>query len=120
VAPEYAAYIEAHRERRRLEQQCAQQQALAAREAAQQAAAMLARSLGVSRVYLFGSLARGTFGSRSDIDLAVEGLAPGKLVDALGIVECNRRFEFDIVPLDAARPEVAEAVRRDGVQLWPH
>jgi predicted nucleotidyltransferase len=116
---EYHDFIAAHRERRQREQERARKREELAHKAAEEAAEQLALNLGVTGVYLFGSLARGQFGSRSDIDLAVEGLVPGKLVDALGIVERNRAFEFDVLPLDAVRPEVAEAVRREGIRLWP-
>ncbi len=119
MAADYSDYIDAHRAQRRLEHERTRQRAHWARIAAHEAAEKLARTLGVRRVYLFGSLARGTFAMRSDIDLAVEGLAPGKLVEATSVVQTNETFEFDVVPLDAMRPGFAEAVQRDGVQLWP-
>ncbi|HEX9576951.1 MAG TPA: nucleotidyltransferase domain-containing protein, partial [Myxococcales bacterium] len=68
---------------------------------------------------LFGSLARGRFHERSDIDLAVEGLPPGKLTDAMAIAEEGSHFQFGIVPLEAAFDYIRAAVGREGIQLWP-
>ena len=58
------------------------------RQQAEQAAAacssVLKERFGASKVYLFGSVAgHSPWHSRSDIDLAVEGLAPEKYVPAL-------------------------------------
>ncbi len=119
VPNDFSQYISAYRERRTREQQLVSERALRARAAAEVAAEKLGMQLGVGRVFLFGSLARGTFSLRSDIDLAVEGLAAGMLVDALAVAEEHCAFSVDVLPLDAARPEVADAVRLEGIQLWP-
>ena len=56
------------------------------------------KALGASRVILFGSLARGDAGKRSDLDLIVVLDAPGRFLDRVGLVDDALR-ERD-VPLD--------------------
>ncbi len=51
---------------------------------AREAASLLKADFGAERVCLFGSLARGTFRSKSDIDLAVEGLPEREFFRAAG------------------------------------
>jgi len=119
VPGDYSQFVAAHRERRLLEQQRAVKSAELAWQAAREAADRLVARLGVSRVLLFGSLARDAFTAHSDIDLAVEGLTAGMLVDAQAIAEDNCPFSIDVLPLDAARPDVANTIRREGVVLWP-
>jgi predicted nucleotidyltransferase len=112
-------YMQAHRARREAAAVEAVARALEARAAAVTAAQRLGERLGVRRVVLFGSLARGRFHERSDIDLAVEGLPPGKLTDAMAIAEEGSHFQFGIVPLEAAFDYIRAAVGREGIQLWP-
>jgi predicted nucleotidyltransferase len=119
VPEDFEQFVAAHRERRERDQQLAAELALHARQAAQNVADSLVARFGVTRVLLMGSLARGAFTLRSDIDLAVEGLAPGLLVDALAVAEQGCPFPIDVVPLDAVRPEMAESIRREGIALWP-
>lgn len=45
------------------------------------------RALGAKRVILFGSLARGDVGKRSDLDLIVVLDAPGRFLDRLALVD---------------------------------
>jgi uncharacterized protein len=86
--------------------------------AARSAAAALRRSGGATRVVVFGSLVRGTFSYRSDIDLAVDGVAPSELLKAWTAAEdAAADFAVDLVPIAAARPWVAEVLARDGVEL---
>jgi predicted nucleotidyltransferase len=56
---------------------------------------------GASRVVLFGSLAKGTFGEHSDIDLAVDGMSP-KARDALAeeLEALAAPFLLDVVPME--------------------
>ena len=56
------------------------------------------KALGARRVILFGSLARGDVGKRSDLDLIVVLDAPGRFLDRLALVDEALR-ERD-VPLD--------------------
>ena len=56
------------------------------------------KALGATRVILFGSVARGEVGKRSDLDLIVVLDAPGRFLDRLALVDEALR-ERD-VPLD--------------------
>jgi len=70
---------------------------------------LLKERFGVERVILFGSAAgRGGWHGRSDIDLAVEGLAPEKFFAAYAACHdvLPRGLEIDLVPLERAYPEM--------------
>ena len=87
--------------------------------AAQRCGQILVRRFGASRVYLFGSLtgrAATPFGPRSDIDLAVEGLAPECYWEALGAVEAElpRGRRMDLVRLEDAHSALRERVLCSG------
>ncbi|RME28721.1 MAG: nucleotidyltransferase domain-containing protein, partial [Deltaproteobacteria bacterium] len=77
-----------------------------------------AARFGIKRVYLFGSLAWGGVHSRSDVDLATEGLKP---VDRASFAaELSRKvgMDIDVVLLESAPPELKERVVRDGEILY--
>jgi len=70
---------------------------------------MLVREFGASRVYLFGSLARGDqFYERSDVDLAVDGIAPGRFFKAWSAAGVDPEVSIELVDLD----EVGEPMRK--------
>jgi len=118
--PAFVSYATA--DRAELERERALLPALAAvqtRAAANAGAARIAERFDMTRIYLFGSLARSAFRAESDIDLAVEGLAPGQLVDALGAAEHGCPFRVHVLPLEPARPELAAMIRAEEVVLWP-
>ena len=82
-------------------------------------ARLLKEEFGVRRVFVFGSLVAGArFHSRSDIDLAVEGLDPSVYwradcrLEALG-----GDLEIDLVDLRTAPAHLATRIRRDGKEL---
>ena len=79
---ELRPYIEGLRARREAERRAAEERAATANVVARRCAEHLRGRFGVTRVILFGSLARGEFHSTSDIDLAVEGLPPDQLFRA--------------------------------------
>jgi predicted nucleotidyltransferase len=88
------------------------------RQQAQQAAEVCIRVLkeqfGVRQVYLFGSLAgQSPWHSRSDIDLAVEGLAPDKYIPALSTLWglLPEGLELDLITLETAPPELVARVK---------
>jgi predicted nucleotidyltransferase len=98
-----AEYIEAYRERWAEAEASRQARALRARRAAEHLAAVLRDRFGARRVLLVGSLAHGTFRAGSDIDLAVEGLAPALLFRAGAVLEREADgFAVDLVPLEDA------------------
>jgi predicted nucleotidyltransferase len=76
------------------------------------------KKLGGKRVILFGSLATGTFGKDSDVDIAVEGLSVDAYFKALGILEETLdNVTFDLVDMKEALPSVIKRIEREGVQL---
>jgi uncharacterized protein len=84
-----------------------------------QAAVELKRRFAVSRVLLFGSLADEVwFTSDSDVDLAVEGLAPHDYWAAWRTVEeIITDREVDLVDLEAASGALQQAIIRYGLEL---
>ena len=77
------------------------------------------RAHGVRQLLLFGSVARGTAGPASDVDLAAEFDRP---VGLFALVRLRRFLEellgrrVDLVPMDGLRPEVRSAVLREGLR----
>lgn len=122
VPDEWQPYIEAWRQRRRRQQAELEQRTRHAYEAARQCAIYLAEQWGVRRVYLFGSLAGWHKPhAQSDIDLAAEGLPPGKEYFRI-LVELWQYLpegvELDLVPLEEAYPQLRERIMREGMLLY--
>lgn len=91
----------------------------AARAEAQRLAQILADDFGVKRVYLFGSFAWG-FETRpdSDIDLAVEGLPPGKFVFAYTRLERATRYKLDLASLEDLPSRLHNRVLKSGLRIY--
>ena len=77
----------------------------------------LLSSRGVTRVWLFGSLAWGDAHEASDIDLAVEGLDADAELAALGELLGRAKAPVDLVRLEDAPAALAERIRREGRRL---
>lgn len=78
-------------------------------EAAEACIRLLKERFGARRVILFGSLVgQGPWHEQSDIDLAVEGLAPEEFFPAYSACRdlLPRGLELDLVPLEDAYPEM--------------
>jgi predicted nucleotidyltransferase len=88
-----------------------------ARADASRIAAMLRRDFGVTRVVLFGSLARGRFLPDSDIDLAVEGLAATALFAALAQASELSQAPVDLKPLEDLDPHFKGRVLATGEDI---
>lgn len=85
---------------------------------ARKAAAVLRQEFGAERVWLFGSLARGTFDAASDIDLAVDGIEEKAFLRALGrLISLHPDFSVDLVDIREARPGLRRAIEEEGVLL---
>ena len=80
----FAPYVEAWRRRFAVQAEEDRRHAEEAWEEARKATAFLAEHYGVRRVVLFGSLPAGRFREGSDVDLAVDGLAPERFFRADG------------------------------------
>jgi predicted nucleotidyltransferase/DNA-binding XRE family transcriptional regulator len=82
--------------------------------------ATVAAASGVTRLAVFGSVARGQEGPDSDVDLLIE-VPPG--LGLLGIGRLREQFEdivgasVDLVPSGDLKPEVRERVAADLVEL---
>jgi predicted nucleotidyltransferase len=63
-------------------------------------AAAILRDEGALEVYAFGSFARGDAGPHSDIDLAVVGLAPERIIPAMGRVRVQTGRSADIIQIE--------------------
>ncbi len=75
----------------------------------------LVRWPGLRRIWLFGSAARGVaLDWRSDLDFAVEGLAPEYLERAWAMLDEALRLPVDLVRIETANPVLREAIARDG------
>jgi predicted nucleotidyltransferase len=83
------------------------------------AAAMLKERFGVRRVVLFGSLAdEEWFQEDSDVDIAVEGLAPKDYWDAWELLEdVIRERLVDLVEIESAGVGLRQAIERYGIEL---
>ena len=115
----YRSYIEAWQKRLRQEREALDQAAQQARRQAQVCAKALAEEYGAERVYLIGSLARGRgFHSRSDIDLAVVGIAPERYFAALADLADRAGREVDLILLESATPALRECIANEGVLLY--
>lgn len=85
---------------------------------AQRLAQVLRDPYGATRVILCGSLARGDFHTDSDIDLAVEGLAPELFFQAGAQLEREAGdIVVDLVPLESANPAYRERALCEGLVL---
>ena len=81
-------------------------------------AATLLYARGASRVWLFGSLAKGRAqDKRSDIDLAVEGLPPTRRDEAVGAVRALFRSHVDLIDIDNTPAGLRASVLRNRVLL---
>ena len=116
---DYRSYIKAWQKRLRQEREALDQAAQQAREQAQVCAKALVEEYGAERVYLIGSLARGSgFHSRSDIDLVVAGIAPERYFAVLADIAERAGRDVDLILLESATPALLEYVANEGVLLY--
>jgi predicted nucleotidyltransferase len=96
-------------------------------EARRQAALQLCPAIGAllaargaRRAWLFGSLAWGRgYEPSSDIDIAVEGIPPDRILRVGCDLEARcRDFEVDLVDLREVSPGLRERILREGVLLY--
>lgn len=81
--------------------------------------AEFAREAGAQRVILFGSRARGTNSSKSDIDLAIEGCPDFPALEDRLQEELWSLLRLDIVNLDdKISQELRQEIQRDGKVLY--
>ncbi len=114
----FAEYLPGVRKRLADEQTSWHQRRERAWQSARRAAEVL-RQFGVTQVVAFGSLTRaGMYDERSDIDLAVQGLAPDRFWDGyVQVAAVVGDFEFDLVDLDRCAEHLRNEILRNGVTL---
>jgi predicted nucleotidyltransferase len=115
---ETARYLEAWRRRAAEEERAQDDRAARARRVAAELARALGERYGARRVLLVGSLRRGTFGPRSDIDLVVEGLSP-RTVEQANLHLSTEDFEVDVIRLEDAKPHWRSYFEKWNETLWP-
>jgi predicted nucleotidyltransferase len=80
----------------------------------------ISRRHGIDRVRIFGSVARGEAGARSDLDLLV-ALGPGRgfrdLMDFCEEAEATLARRVDVVVEDGLSPYIKERVLKEAVAL---
>src|SRR5438093_10407274 len=87
-----------------------------AESAAKKCERVLKEKFGACKVYVFGSLAgQSPWHSRSDIDLAVEGLAPSQYISALTELYelLPPGLDLDLITLETAPPELVARANQE-------
>ena len=86
---------------------------------ARQGAALLKKEFGIQKVAAFGSLInRSRFHERSDIDIAVWGIAEKDYLRALGrLLDLTTAFSIDLVRIENARLHLRKVIEAEGVLL---
>ncbi len=80
--------------------------------------ARVARSAGLIRnAWLIGSLAWGTFGARSDVDIVVEGLPEDREAEVWAELVERLRAEVDLLTIESLPESFARRVRERGLVL---
>ena len=70
---------------------------------------------GIRQAYIFGSVTRrGHFNEHSDVDIAVEQIAPAQFFDAMGALSMALQRDVDLV--DLRKCLFADRVRDEGIQ----
>ncbi len=88
----------------------------AARGVAHAIAQELIRRFGAKKVVTFGSLARGDFGRRSDIDLAVWGISPDDYYRAVALASgFSSSWKVNLVDAEDCPDSLREVILREGV-----
>jgi uncharacterized protein len=86
---------------------------------AREAAQLLRQRFNVSRVVVFGSLARQTgFNRWSDVDIAAWGIASEDTFRAIGaVMDLQTEIPINLVDVNTARPSLLASIERDGVSI---
>lgn len=119
ISPEKLAQYRATAQRRQTErQQWQQQRQQQGWQVARQAAQVLKQEFGARRVRLFGSLLDWRrVRTESDIDLAVEGLANERYLEAVTRLLDLSDFSVDLVQIESTKPRMTVIVEQQGVEL---
>ncbi|WP_139559087.1 nucleotidyltransferase family protein [Methylotetracoccus oryzae] len=80
-------------------------------------AGVLRDQFGATRVIVFGSLVRGRFTERSDLDIAVEGLDADRFFAALAMANGLTDRTVDLKPLESLSQHFRERVLATGCEV---
>ena len=117
----YAEYVAAWREREAISHRHVVDRATKARQACELCADLLAETYHVRKVWLFGSLVQPQEAhDRSDMDLAVEGLAPADYFAALAAIYdlVEPGIEIDLVAMETAQIPLRQHILSKGLTLY--
>jgi len=77
------------------------------------------RKYGAKRIFIFGSLCRtGRFHSRSDIDLAVEGIPPQSIIRAAADLMMFTDLPIDLKPLEELDDLFRDMINKKGELIY--
>jgi predicted nucleotidyltransferase len=113
---EYASFLASYKRRWAEQARQARERCAGLRETAKELAG-ICRSFGARRVLLFGSVVRGSVRPGSDLDLAVEGVAPDRFFDLYGTLLTAAGVPLDLVDLDDAPTSLRACIEQQGVPL---
>lgn len=88
-------------------------------EVARQAASLLRQRFHVEDVIIFGSLLRpGQFNERSDVDLAIQGLADQDFLSAVAAVtSLDPEITIDLVAVEQISPTLRQHIEQEGREI---
>lgn len=114
-----AVYRAAALKRQRQEKEDNRRRREKAWQAARQAAALLRQQFAVTRVVVFGSLARENgFNRWSDVDIAAWGIAPEQTFRAIGaVMDLPTEIPVNLVDITTARPALLVVIEQEGIEL---
>jgi predicted nucleotidyltransferase len=119
TAEEIAVYRATALRRQQAEREAVAVRERRARELAHEAADLLRREFHADRVFLFGSLIHpGCFHSRSDVDVAADGIDSLDTLEAMEMVhDLSDEIEVNLVDLNACRASLRATIEREGQPL---
>lgn len=85
---------------------------------AEKAASLLKQKFSADRVVVFGSLIRpGHFDERSDVDIAVRGIADSDFLQAVAAVTAlDREITVDLIQIEQASPSLCRQIE-EGIEI---
>jgi predicted nucleotidyltransferase len=114
-----ASYVQGWRDRSRREAEAAAVWRARVRKRLDIVVEVLARNFGVSRIVLFGSLARAEAAPGSDVDLLVSGIGAERIIEATVAAErILGEARVDLVPVELARLAVRDRAESEGTILY--
>jgi predicted nucleotidyltransferase len=118
-ARDYESYMRTARQRAQKRRKNSSRRQAKAWEAARRAAAFIKEGYPQAHVFVFGSLLYSdSFGTRSDIDLAVEGIKwPDYLRVWSALEKREPEFEIDLVDVGIVSKGLRAHIKREGVPI---